>query len=671
MATYTDKLKVIIGADDRATPKLNKVAKAAAGVFAAYMSWNLLKGTFNWITEAGMQHEQTWNDVASALKRHGHEVEGNLEKVQIFSDEMQTLTGVSDEVIGKGIQGFIDYGNSIEKSMDLMKVAADLAAGSGMDLRAAVELLEKASVGYTGTLSRYGIIIDESIPKSQKFAMAIDQINQRFGGAAAARANDMTTRMALMSQKVGDLGEKLFYVFSPALLDAIDAAIGALDAFMSVIDFLFPKSKELTDQQDEMRKIFADLYPEIDITIESMKGFEKVITNVNRILTDEELAIALQELANRMGGIPPPESRINLETWADDIAKVGDEAEEAAASIGAHGPEVTAMVEEMVMEIDEYAEWLHWNNVRRLESRLEAERTSVAERRELELSLIQQQEEWAIEQSAQIQQQLNDWSLVISSAENFGHTMLEGVMMPGKITHDTFQQLGRQIVHTFAGAAFRALVKYIATEFILTKTMTAKTAIMKKDIAVVAGSAAATSATAAATSSLAGATVIATAAMTAEMAVVKTLTASYISLAAAKAAVTMGLSTGPSIAAAAATKAALTEMLMGFDDRINDALAMKHGRDYADYFMIGAKQRLSSPTFGLDVTGAISQSTRFPRTEAAPTESVIHLHFYGPVTNEQFVQDTIAPAIEEATKHKASKIVIETDDMTGGPAVVI
>jgi len=671
MATYTDKLKVIIGADDRATPKLNKVAKAAAGVFAAYMSWNLLKGTFNWITEAGMQHEQTWNDVASALKRHGHEVEGNLEKVQKFSDEMQTLTGVSDEVIGKGIQGFIDYGNSIEKSMDLMKVAADLAAGSGMDLRAAVELLEKASVGYTGTLSRYGIIIDESIPKSQKFAMAIDQINQRFGGAAAARADDMTTRMALMSQKVGDLGEKLFYVFSPALLSAVNAAVDALDSFISVIDFLVPKSKELTEQQDEMKKIFAELYPEINTTIESMEGLGISIKTVKGIVTDEELAVALDLLAQRIGGVIPEDARINLETWADDIAEVGDAAKEAAASMGAHGPEIVAMVEETVTEIDEYAEWLHWNNVRRLESRLEAERSSIEKRKELEQSLIRQQEEWAIEQSAQIQQQINDWSLVTSSAEHFGQTMLEGVMTPGKITHDTFQQLGRQIAHTFAGEAYRALIKYIATEVILTKTMTVKTAIMKKDIAVVAGSAAATSANAAATSALAGATVLANTAMGIEMGIVKILTASYISLAAAKAAVTLGLSTGPSIAAAAATKTALTEMLMGFDDRINDALAMKHGRDYADYFMIGAKQRFSSPTFGLDITGAITGATRQPKTGIAPAESVIHLHFYGPVTNEQFVQDTIAPAIEEATKHKASKIIIETEDMTGGPAVVI
>jgi len=228
------KAEITIGAKDKTGGVLGKIKNNLVGIGAAYLGWRAVTGILGDIIEAGKQHEKAWNDVASALKRHGHVVDENIDKIKSFSDSMQTMTGESDEATCKMVQSFVDYGQTVDEAMETTRVAMDLAAGGGMDLKAATDLLAKAAVGYTGTLSRYGIIIDENIPKSEKFAAAIAQINQRFGGAAAARADTYAVRVKLIGQKLGDFYEMLFKLLLPVLNDIIDVGIKAIEVFQDM-----------------------------------------------------------------------------------------------------------------------------------------------------------------------------------------------------------------------------------------------------------------------------------------------------------------------------------------------------------------------------------------------------------------------------------------------------
>jgi len=158
--------------------------------------------------------------MAASLQRHNYQQEKGLEATKKFTAALQRQTGISDELSGTSIQTLLDYNNDLQTSFYLTKVAADLAAGGHMDMKAAVDLVGKASVGYTGTLSRYGIIIDESIPKSEKFNEAIKQINQRFGGAAAARIETYAGQIDLLAQNIADLEENIGAKVTPALIDA-------------------------------------------------------------------------------------------------------------------------------------------------------------------------------------------------------------------------------------------------------------------------------------------------------------------------------------------------------------------------------------------------------------------------------------------------------------------
>lgn len=247
MASRIEQIKIWLSAEDKSAATLDFIKNNILSIGAAYAAWRAVPAIIGSIIEKGRESEAVWNDVTAALTRHGHAVDGNLERIQHFADQMQTLSGISDEVIGKSVQGFVDYGQTVDEAMKTTRVAMDLAAGTGMDMKAATDLLYKAAVGYTGTLSRYGIIIDENIPKSEKFAAAIEQINQRFGGAAAARADTFAVKIDLLNERFGGLQERLFKMFSPAFLGVVNAGITALQGFTNVLDFLTGVETDLTD----------------------------------------------------------------------------------------------------------------------------------------------------------------------------------------------------------------------------------------------------------------------------------------------------------------------------------------------------------------------------------------------------------------------------------------
>lgn len=259
MATRSEKVQIVVSAKDKAKGTLSNLKGQVIAIGAAYMGWRAVSGILSSITKAGMEHEKVWTEVAGALKRQGHEIDNNLKSIKKFSDEMQTLTGVSDEVFGKGIQLFVDYGATIDEAKDTMRVAADLAAGSGMEMSAAVDLLAKAQVGYTGTLSRYGIILDESIPKSEKFAAATAQINEKFGGAAADRMDTTAVKMSLLTESFGDLQEEIFKFGAPALLDAIEVATTTIKGLAEVVTYFIPPIDQATEAVQALQKHIKEL----------------------------------------------------------------------------------------------------------------------------------------------------------------------------------------------------------------------------------------------------------------------------------------------------------------------------------------------------------------------------------------------------------------------------
>jgi hypothetical protein len=220
VATSQEKLELLIGAKDKASPVLSKLKSAVVGIGAAYLGWQGVTRIIGDIIEKAAESEKVWNDVTASLERHGFAVENNISAIQSFASELQRTTGISDELAGQSVQMLIDANNTLAGSFDIVRTAADFAAAKHIDVKSAVDLLIKASEGYTSTLSRYGIIIDESIPKNQKFAETMRLMNEKFGGAAQAQLNTYAGQVKLLQENFGDLEETIGKILIPTLSKA-------------------------------------------------------------------------------------------------------------------------------------------------------------------------------------------------------------------------------------------------------------------------------------------------------------------------------------------------------------------------------------------------------------------------------------------------------------------
>lgn len=114
-----------------------------------------------------------------------------------------------------------------------------------------------------------------------------------------------------------------------------------------------------------------------------------------------------------------------------------------------------------------------------------------------------------------------------------------------------------------------------------------------------------------------------------------------------------------------------------FDTPANDRMAMTQGRHFSQWFTAGALDELSS--FPLAFAGAATGSFLggaggTPALTGSQDSSVatggITLVFNGPVSDKDFIDNVIIPTIEEATQIGGSKLITESENITGEDDVI-
>jgi ABC-type transporter Mla subunit MlaD len=181
------------------------------------------------------------NRLNVALKNQGENVGSASKDLQKFANELQKTTTISDEAALNVMGLLTSFGLTGEKLKSTTKAAADLSKGLGIDLNSAAMLLAKSYAGNTDALSRYGIKIDEAIPKGQKFAAVMEQVNSRFGGAAQAALNTTSGRIENMGNRIDDLKEKI----GGQLLPVLDYWLKKLDQVLKVVMGYLKNSVEM------------------------------------------------------------------------------------------------------------------------------------------------------------------------------------------------------------------------------------------------------------------------------------------------------------------------------------------------------------------------------------------------------------------------------------------
>lgn len=184
-------------------------------------------------TEAAMVQEDALNDLVAAMQKAGTYTPIAEQELVDYARALQGVTKYGDEAIISIEANLQGYGMTVREVRAATKATLDLAAAKKIDLWAASELVGKAFAGETGTLSRYGLILGDNIPKTEKFAAVLALINEKYGDRAQRDAETYRGKMIQLSNAYGDLKEAIGGAITKS-----DAMNNSLDMFKGFIEGL-------------------------------------------------------------------------------------------------------------------------------------------------------------------------------------------------------------------------------------------------------------------------------------------------------------------------------------------------------------------------------------------------------------------------------------------------
>ncbi len=204
MATYRDDLKLVVSAVDNATGVLTSLRASILGIGAAYLSLQGAQKVVSFLFKTIEDAAVVQKELQRAVENSGQSFAKYNGIIDEAGKRTIRMTGVSDELYKRGVQIAIQYGADVPTALRITSAALDLAKGRHIELESAVDILSKAYAGNTSMLSRYGIVIDDTIPTAEKFNAVMLQINQRFGGQAQ---DDLKTFTGQWKKFIENIGE--------------------------------------------------------------------------------------------------------------------------------------------------------------------------------------------------------------------------------------------------------------------------------------------------------------------------------------------------------------------------------------------------------------------------------------------------------------------------------
>jgi len=297
--------------------ELKKMATSGLGAAAALAG--LVKFAKDSVS-AFMVQEKAEHDLAVAMKNMGTYTNEAYEELKNYASARQEVTVYGDELNLSIMANLQSYGMEIETLKKATEAAQDLATAKGIDLKTASDLIGKAFVGETGSLSRYGIVLDKSILKTEKFAAVIELLTDRFGGAAQAEIETYSGQLKQLSNWWGDIMEKIGF----GLIKALEAAqvavgffVGGFLKLFQVITIGQSKIPLLGDGLDLVAEKLGELTGEVN---------EFTTKNVKMLLSNKEAADSFKKTNKEMKKTIEIQKTLNktLAGYAGKIDEVGD-----------------------------------------------------------------------------------------------------------------------------------------------------------------------------------------------------------------------------------------------------------------------------------------------------------------------------------------------------------
>lgn len=267
--------------------------------------------------DAASESEQSLRGVANALADLGPVESARVTRaLREQADALQATTAFSADAINRGQALAASYVKTREELEALTDAAADLASGRGIDIGTAFEALTKASQGSTDALSRYGIVIDDTIPKSEVFAAVLARVNELFGGRATADSQTYAGSIARVSNAFSEL---------QAALGRNVTESGAVRQTLNDLTTILNLSADAAEQARTGQDTFAASISKVsDFAIRASGPLANLVATFKQIQEARAAASALEALAEQSSRIAVNAS--GLERVGAAVRAMGEEA---------------------------------------------------------------------------------------------------------------------------------------------------------------------------------------------------------------------------------------------------------------------------------------------------------------------------------------------------------
>ena len=246
----------------KAESSVKSLKKSIVGLSAAYIGASgLIAGIKGSIT-AYSEQERVEKKLKAAL---GSSTDALLKQ----ASALQGITIFGDEAVIAQQAFLASLGMTQSQIMDILPVAADLAAATGMTLESAVRNTAKTFSGLAGELGELVPQLRDLTAEEMKAGKAVEVMAELFGGSAAADADTYTGSIKQLGNAFGDLKESIGKSIAPAVKNIVDGLKSM---------FELTESENLQKQQKEflaLTEILRDTTVSTDTRKRAMERLNK------------------------------------------------------------------------------------------------------------------------------------------------------------------------------------------------------------------------------------------------------------------------------------------------------------------------------------------------------------------------------------------------------------
>lgn len=269
-----NRLKTESGATKGPMDGLTGAMKGLAAGAAAALSIGAVVDFMKDAATAAIADEKSMVALATAMDNVGQGFANA--GTEDFIKQLMLATGVADDQLRPAMQRLVTATGDAAESQKLLGLALDISTATGKDLTSVATALGKASMGQVSALTRLGIPLDANIVKTKDFGAAVDVLNQKFGGQAAAAAQTYGGQLQRVQTAAAEAQETIGY----ALLNAVEDASKAFGGAGGMVDVITQAGEKA-----------ADLVAGIGLAITALADLKASADDVNIGIGDANISL--------------------------------------------------------------------------------------------------------------------------------------------------------------------------------------------------------------------------------------------------------------------------------------------------------------------------------------------------------------------------------------------